>query len=142
MTAVFADGLLSGGSQAVVQDLLSIAALVGVLGGLMRWAWRKVVVPKLDGLAVTPEQVEAAVEAVMARRVTPLEARQLAIEQMVRELVPNGGGSLADAIHRIEAEITELRNRPPVVVNHYNPAESYPTAHPHFRPSTSEEDRT
>lgn len=118
------DGLLSAQAQAVVADVLQLAALVGVLGALLRWALRR--------FTVSPADVERAVSAVLDQRLERIEARQQAVEMMARELLPNGGSSLADRMARIEAAVIELRAR-----SSSSPGEqNFHT--PHWRPDKEE----
>lgn len=93
--------IISRANKAMTDRMVEIAAEIG---------------PDADAIQAA---VDVAVDRAVKRALQPIEARQLGIESMVRELVPNGGSSLSDAITRIEAEVARLRSQPPVVIHQY-----------------------
>lgn len=104
------------GSETRELTLSQLVALIGVVGallGVVKWVVPFVVkvVHFIDDAMGEKARPGVAARPGMLSRMASLEERVSKLDDILHELKPNGGASLADAIRRIEAQLDQLNRK-------------------------------
>lgn len=100
----------SGGKELTLAQLVALLSVVAAVLAALKWVFPFIVkvVHFVDDAMGEKARPGVPARPGLLQRMTQIEERVHAVDEILHELKPNNGSSLADAVNRIECQVNEL----------------------------------